>query len=82
MDRLERLKYIIRYLMADEKVSHRIPPTIEECQRMMRALMNVWTPKAISADFLTMQDAELQLQAEDKGAVEITEKGSTCTVEK
>ena len=42
---------------------------------MMRALMNVWEPREISADFLTMQDAELQQQAQDKGAVEIKEKG-------
>ena len=71
MDRLENLNAIIRELMADEHVSHRIPSTLEECQRMMRALMNVWAPKEISADYLTMQDAELQQQAEDKGIVNI-----------
>lgn len=38
---------------------------------MMRALMNVWSPKDISADFLTMQDAELKQQAQDKGIVEL-----------
>ena len=38
---------------------------------MMRALMNMWEPKAISTDFLTMQDAELQQQAEEKGVVTI-----------
>ena len=92
MDRLENLKNIIMYLMADEHVSHRIPSSLEERQRMMRALMNVWSsesiqaclegrvatnedevnvwePKAISNDFLTMQDAELQMQREDKGVV-------------
>ena len=96
MDRLGNLKNIIMYLMADEHVSHRIPSTLEERQRMMRALMNVWSsesiqaclegrvatnedevnvwePKAISNDFLTMQDAELQMQCEDKGAVEISD---------
>ena len=77
MDRLENLKNIIRYLMADAHVSHRIPATIEECQRMMRALMNVWEPREISADFLMMQDAELQQQAQDKGVVEIADKGLT-----
>ena len=40
MDRLENLKNIIMYLMADNRVSHRIPSTLEERQRMMRALMN------------------------------------------
>ena len=96
MDRLENLKNIIMYLMADEHVSHRIPSTLEERQRMMRALMNVWSsesiqaclegrvatnedevnvwePRPISEDFLKMQDAELQMQREDKGVVEISD---------
>ncbi len=38
MDRLENLKNIIMYLMADEHVSHQIPSSLEERQRMMRAL--------------------------------------------
>ena len=33
MDRLENLKNIIMYLMADEHVSHQIPSTLEERQR-------------------------------------------------
>lgn len=69
MDRLENLNTIIRYLMADNRVSHRIPSSLPDKQRMMRALMNVWTPREISAEFLKMQDAELQQQAEDKGIV-------------
>ena len=70
MDRLENLNAIIRELMANEHVSHRIPSSLQEKQRLMRALMNVWAPKEISADFLTIQDAELQQQAEDKGYLE------------
>ena len=77
MDRLENLKNIIMYPMADEHVSHQIPSTLEERQRMMRALMNVWEPKAISNDFLTMQDAELQMQREDKGVVKVHDEGLT-----
>ena len=96
MDRLENLKNIIIYLMADEHVSHQIPSSLEERQRMMRALMNVWSsesiqaclegrvatnedevnvwePRPISEDFLKMQDAELQMQCEDKGVVEISD---------
>ena len=96
MDRLENLKNIIMYLMADEHVSHRVPSSLEERQRMMRALMNVWSsesiqaclegrvatnedevnvwePRPIAEDFLTMQDAELQMQREDKGVVELEE---------
>ena len=100
MDRLENLKNIIMYLMADEHVSHRIPSSLEERQRMMRALMNVWSsesiqaclegrvatnedevnvwePRPIAEDFLTKQDAELQMQREDKGVVEVHDEGLT-----
>ena len=75
MDRLENIRKVIEYLMADAHVSHRIPVTLEERQRMMRALMNVWEPRDISPEFLTMQDAELQLQREDKGVVSIDGEG-------
>ena len=75
MDRLENLKNIIIYLMADEHVSYQIPSSLEERQRMMRALMNVWEPKAISNEFRKMQDAELQMQRTDKGVVEVHDEG-------
>ena len=75
MERLESLKTIIQYLMADAHVSHRIPATLEERQRMMRALSNIWEPRNISPEFLTMQDAELVLQREDKGVVSINDEG-------
>jgi len=75
MERLENLETIIQYLMADAHVSHRIPATLEERQRMMRALSNIWEPRNISPEFLTMQDAELVLQREDKGVVSINDEG-------
>lgn len=75
MERLENLKTIIQYLMADAHVSHRIPVTLEERQRMMRALSNIWEPRDISPEFLAMQDAELQLQREEKGVVGIDSEG-------
>lgn len=75
MDRLENLKNAIMYLMADEHVSYQIPSSLEERQRMMRALMNVWEPKAINSEFSKMQDAELQMQRADKGVVEVHDEG-------
>ena len=71
MDRLENLNAIIQGLMANEHVSHRIPSSLHEKQRMMRALMNVWEPREVSAELLAMQDAELKQQVEDKGVVTI-----------
>lgn len=80
MDRNGNLEDIIRSLMADGSkkrlfVGHQIPDSLEERKQMMRALMNVWEPKAISIDFLTKQDIELQLQCEDKGIVIPDKKG-------
>ena len=75
MDRLERLKNIIKYLMADEHVGYQIPSSLEERQLMMRALMNVWEPNAIGNEFRKMQDAELQMQRADKGVVEVNNEG-------
>jgi len=73
MDRQENIRKVIAYLMADNHVSHRIPASLEERQRMMRALMNVWEPRAISHEFAAMQDAELHMQREDKGIVSLTD---------
>ncbi len=42
---------------------------------MMRALSNIWEPHSISLEFLSKQDAELQLQREDKGVVSIDGEG-------
>ncbi len=75
MERLENLKTIIQYLMADAHVSHRIPAMLEERQRMMRALMNIWEPRSISPEFLVKQDAELAMQREDKGVICIDGEG-------
>lgn len=75
MDRLERLKIIIKYLMDDEHVGYQIPSSLEERQRMMRALMNVWEPNAIGNEFRKMQDAELQMQRADKRVVEVNNEG-------
>ena len=74
-DRLENLKGIIQYLMADLDISHQIPHTLEERKTMMRALMNVWIPKPIDTAFLTAQDAELQMQREEKGVANPTGDG-------
>ena len=73
MDRHENLNAIIQGLMANEHVSHRIPSSLHEKQRMMRALMNVWEPCEVPAELLAMQDAELQQQTEDKGIATVGE---------
>ena len=69
MDRFQNLDYIIGSLMAEQGVRYRIPVTMQEKQRLMRALMNVRQPLKASEEFLHAQDAELRQQREDKGIV-------------
>jgi len=69
MDRIENIKHVIEYLLAGKYSGQQIPTSLIDCQRLMRALMNVWEPRDISPEFLTMQDAELALQREEKGVV-------------
>lgn len=75
MDRIENIKHVIEYLLADNDFGRQIPSTLADCQRLMRALSNVWEPRSISPEFLAMQDAELQMQCEEKGVVTIDGEG-------
>ena len=79
MDRIENIDYCIRYLMQQECVGAEIPPAIEDKQRLLRALMNNWSPQPLSEVFIKAQDAELQAQLADKGIVEI--ENSKLTIE-
>ena len=77
MERLHNLEYICRYLL-DENPRYRqmaVPENLEERQRLMRSLLNIRPPMPVTEEFLQAQDAELQAQLEDKGIVEISERG-------
>lgn len=69
MNREENLDFCIHYLQRQEGESLQGPTTLEAKQRMLRALMNVWPPQPLDAEYLSAQDAELQAQREDKGVV-------------
>ena len=70
MDRIENIDFCIRYLMRQESVNVDIPATLEDKQRLLRALMNIWSPQPLSEVFVKAQDAELQAQLADKGTEE------------
>lgn len=69
MDRIENIKRVIEYLLAGKYGGQQMPSSLTDCQRLMRAGMNVWEPKPVPQDILDAQDVELQLQREDKGVV-------------
>ena len=70
MDRIENIDFCIRYLMRQESVNVDIPATLEDKQRLLRALMNIRSPQPLSEVFVKAQDAELQAQLADKGTEE------------
>ncbi|MBP5535688.1 MAG: protein-ADP-ribose hydrolase [Bacteroidales bacterium] len=79
MNRIENIDFCIRYLLEHNGVDAEMPETLQEKQLLLRALMNVWEPQPLSDKFLQAQDAELQMQLQDKGIVEIENDNiSTC----
>lgn len=69
MDRIENIKRVIAYLLAGKYDGQQIPSSLIDCQRLMRAGMNVWEPKPVPQEILDAEDAELALQREEKGVV-------------
>ena len=68
-NRIENIDFCIRYLLEQNEVKVEMPETLQEKQLLLRALSNIWEPQPLSGDFLKAQDAELQMQLEEKGIV-------------
>ncbi len=74
MTQEERADFLIAYLISerkDEYLDIEIPYLMEEKRRILRALMNVRPPAAISAEFLAVQDEYLKVQLQEKGVTYI-----------
>lgn len=80
MNRLNNLAYIINCMTAeDARLSAiQMPASLNDRQRLMRALLNIREPKPVSEDFLKAQDAELHLQKEDNGVVGFADIANNC----
>lgn len=70
VNRSENIDFCIRYLMEQNGVQADIPDTLHDKQQLLRTLMNIWEPQPLGGEFLVAQDAELQMQLQDKGVVE------------
>lgn len=69
MTQNERLIFLIKYLL-NESERYRdidIPSDITERKNLFRSLVNIRTPKAISDDFIKIQDEYLQGEIAEKG---------------
>ncbi|MCR4784856.1 MAG: protein-ADP-ribose hydrolase [bacterium] len=73
MNQAERRIYLIEKLLHENQRYHGTPIPAEESEqrRLLRGLMNVRSPLAISDDFLQVQDAYLQEELERRGVVSV-----------
>ena len=75
MNQAERRRYLIERLLQERPSCRRqeIPADGARQKILLRGLMNVRTPKAISEDFLEVQDAYLQKELLDGGITRISD---------
>jgi len=75
--RNKRLDWLIGQLMNDVPQARGIgiPADTVGKRQLLRVLMNVREPKAVTEEFLAVQDAELQCQLREKGAVRLDGDG-------
>lgn len=75
MTQNERRIYLIGELLK-ERPEYRdieIPQSEQEQKRLLRSLMNVRMPRAVSHEFLDVQDTYLQTEAAEKGITDLSE---------
>ncbi len=73
MTQKERRVYLIEELLK-EQAEYRdmeIPKSEREQKRLLRSLFNIRMPKAVSREFLEVQDAYLQTETAEKGITEL-----------
>lgn len=77
MNRLEQIQYLIEALL-NEMPAYRAQAKVfsgeEQSQRrLLRSLMNVRPPFPLDKEFLTVQDALLLAEREEKGVVDVAD---------
>lgn len=80
MTQVERLDYLIAQLKAESRDYDALesPDTIEEKRHILRSMMNVRPPQALSEEALKIQDEYLKERHREKGIVQLAEIPLTC----
>lgn len=71
----ERLLYLIKYLLSEEKKYEKmpVPESDEERFRLLRSLMNIRPPKPVTEEFLAVQDEFLKEKISSNGITDIAD---------
>ena len=67
MNQLERRLYLINHLLNERNETIDMPEDTYNQKRLLRGLMNVRMPDAISKEFIDIQDEYLQEELKEKG---------------
>jgi len=75
MNQSQRRIYLINELLKEnhELEGIKTPSSVEEQKRLLRGLMNIRMPKAVSEDFLKIQDEYLQEESAEKGIIRLSD---------
>lgn len=73
MNQIERLDYLINYLLDESEIITYIPKTLSDKKLLLRTLMNIREPKPISKEFISIQDAYLQEELANKKVTGISQ---------
>ena len=73
MTQTEKRNYLINYLLSERGEKAEIPNDEYHQKRLLRSLFNIRIPKAVTDDFLQIQDAYLQEENRRKGITDIAD---------
>ena len=73
MTQTERLTFLIKYLINENDIlkSTDIPAEVTARKNLLRSLINIRPPKAVTKEFLEIQDAYLQEECTRKGVISL-----------
>lgn len=80
MNQAEKRVFLIKRLLDEDRRyrGREVPADAYEQKLMLRSLMNVRHPKAIDAEFLTVQDEYLRQEIEDTGITRLADLEPVC----
>ena len=73
MTQKERRRFLVDYLLSERGERIDIPQDEYNQKRLLRSLFNIRMPKAVSKEFLQIQDEYLQEESRSKGITDITD---------
>ena len=81
MNQSEKRVFLIKRLLDEDRRyrGREVPADAYEQKRMLRSLMNIRYPKAIDAEFLTVQDEYLRQEIEDAGITRLADLKPVCS---